>query len=118
MTYTIKKLNIAIIGDEDLVNGMRSAGANRYHLIKGDHDIGEEVRKAITSLITQPDVGIVVIQEGYMTYVEEVILQAKRRGETIPEIVEVPSKYGTEYRDIAEYYRVFIRHFIGFDVAI
>lgn len=47
----IKQLDIVAIGDEDLVSGMRLAGLNRYYLIKGEHDIGEEVRKALGKLL-------------------------------------------------------------------
>jgi vacuolar-type H+-ATPase subunit F/Vma7 len=30
----IKHLDIAVIGDEDLVNGLRLAGVSRYHVIE------------------------------------------------------------------------------------
>ena len=47
----IKQLNIAIIGDEDLVSGLRLAGVSRYYVIKESHNIGEDVTKALSSLI-------------------------------------------------------------------
>ena len=115
---SIKHLNIAVIGDEDLVSGLRLAGVSRYHVIKDNHDAGEEVRKALTELIGEPEVGIIAIQEDYTKYVEDLMTQVKEGKSLTPVIIEVPSKYGTKYEDITQYYKVYIRKFIGFDVAI
>jgi len=106
----IKFLDVAIIGDEDLVNGLRLAGVSR--------NIGADIRKALTSLISEPDIGIVVIQEEYVEYVEDLMAQVKQPGRTTPVVIEVPSKYGTKYGDVTEYYKAYIRRFVGFDVAI
>lgn len=114
----IKQLNIAIIGDEDLVSGLRLAGVSRYYVIKDSHNIGEDVTKALSSLIDEPDVGIVAIQEDYVKYVEDLIAQVEQEKRMTPVIIEVPSKYGTKYLDVAEYYKGYIRKFIGFDVEI
>jgi len=114
----IKRLDIAIIGDEDLVSGLRLAGVSRYHVIKGNRNIGEEVRQALSSLIDEPDVGIVAIQEDFVKYVEDLMAQVKREKRMTPVIIELPSKYGTKYLDVTEYYKGYIRKFIGFDVEI
>ncbi len=115
---SIKHLNIAVIGDEDLVSGLRLAGASRYHVIKGNHDAGEDVRKALTELIGEPDIGVIAIQEDYTKYVEDLMTQVKESKSLTPVIIEVPSKYSTKYEDITEYYKVYIRKFIGFDIEI
>ena len=39
----IRNLNIAVIGDEDLVSGLRLAGVNRYYVIENNQDTGEDV---------------------------------------------------------------------------
>jgi vacuolar-type H+-ATPase subunit F/Vma7 len=114
----IKQLNIAIIGDEDLVSGLRLAGVSRYYVIKESHNIGNDVTKALSSLIDEPDIGIVAIQEGYVKYVEDLIAQVKQEKRMTPVIIELPSKYGTKYLDVAEYYKGYIRKSIGFDVEI
>jgi vacuolar-type H+-ATPase subunit F/Vma7 len=114
----IKFLDVAIIGDEDLVNGLRLAGVSRYFVIENSHNIGVDIRKALTSLISAPDIGIVVIQEEYVEYVEDLMAQVKQTGKTTPVVIEVPSKYGTKYGDVTEYYKAYIRQFVGFDVAI
>jgi vacuolar-type H+-ATPase subunit F/Vma7 len=114
----IKQLNIAIIGDEDLVSGLRLAGVSRYYVIKESHNIGSDVTKALSSLIDEPDIGIVAIQEGYVKYVEDLMAQVKQGKRMTPVIIELPSKYGTKYLDVAEYYKGYIRKSIGFDVEI
>ncbi len=114
----IKQLNIAIIGDEDLVSGLRLAGVSRYYVMEESHNIGEDVRKALSSLIAEPDIGVVAIQEGYVKYVEDLIAQVKQEKRMTPVIIELPSKYGTKYLDVAEYYKEYIRKSIGFDVEI
>jgi len=114
----IKQLNIAIIGDEDLVSGLRLAGVSRYYVIKDSHNIGEDVTKALSSLINEPDIGIVAIQEDYVKYVEDLIAQVKQGKRMTPVIIELPSKYGTKYLDVTEHYKGYIRKFIGFDVEI
>ena len=114
----IKHLDIAVIGDEDLVNGLRLAGVHCYRMITGDYDIGEEVRQALTEVIDEPDIGIIVILEDYMRYIEDLVAQVKEKRVSPPIIIEVPSKYGTRYDDVSQYYKAYIRKFIGFDIEI
>jgi len=113
-----KPLNIAIIGDEDLVNGLRLAGVAKYHVIKDDRDTEEDVRKALTELIGEPEVGIIALQEDYVQYVEDLIVQVKEEKRLTPVIIEIPSKYGTKYGDVTAYYKQYVRKFTGFDVEI
>ncbi len=115
---SIKHLSIAVIGDEDLVSALRLAGVNRYHIIKGNHEAAEDVRKALTELIGEAEVGIIAIQEDYAKYVEDLMTQVKEGKSLTPVIIEVPSKYGTKYEDVTEYYKAYIRKFIGFDIEI
>jgi len=114
----IKHLEIAAIGDGDLVNGLRLAGISRYYVIKGDHDAREDVRKVLTELINEPDVGIVVILEDYTEYVKDLLARVREGRRITPVIVEIPSKFGTKYRDVVGHYKKFIRESIGFDIEI
>jgi vacuolar-type H+-ATPase subunit F/Vma7 len=113
-----KHLDIAVIGDEELVNALRLAGISKYYTIKGDHDAREDTRKALAELLADPDVGIAIMLEDYAQYVEDLVTQVrKRKGATLV-IVEVPSKFGTRHPNTKEYYRALIRESIGFDVEI
>jgi len=114
----VKHLGIAVIGDEDLVSGLRLAGISRYYVIKSDHDARGDVRKILTGLINDPNVGTVVILEDYARYAEDLVTQVRKGRGMTPVIIEVPSKFGTKYRDIKDYYKAFIRESIGFDIEI
>jgi vacuolar-type H+-ATPase subunit F/Vma7 len=114
----IHQLDIVVIGDEELVNALRLAGASKHYIIKGDHDVRENVRNALTELLAGPDTGLVIILEDYTQYVEDLISQIRKGKGTTPVIIEVPSKFGTKYPDIKEYYRALIRESIGFEVEI
>lgn len=114
----IKQLKIAVIGDEDLVSGLRLGGIAMYYMIQDNQEGREEVRHALTNLIDDPDVGIIVILEDYMKYVDDLVPQFKQRGNVTPIILEVPSKYGTKYQDVTAYYKAHVRHFIGFEIEI
>jgi V/A-type H+-transporting ATPase subunit F len=112
----VRQLEIAVVGDEDLVSSMRLAGVRRYRIVtEGDK---EEVRQALTELLDEPGVGIIVILEDYMEYVADLISQAQERKTSPPVVIEVPSKYGTRYKDVTRYYKAYIRRFIGFDIEI
>ncbi len=114
----VKQLNIAVIGDEELVSGFRLVGISRYYLIKNDHDTREDVRNALNELIANLDIGLVVILEDYAEHVTD-ILSSIREGKRItPVIIEAPSKFGTKYKDVVSYYKAFIKQSIGFDVEI
>ena len=115
---SIKHLNIAVIGNEDLVSGLRLAGVSRYHIIKGNHGEEEDARKTLTELIGEPEISIIAIQEDYTKYVEDLVTQVQEGENFTPVIIEVPSKYGTKYGDVTEYYKAYIRKFIGFDIEI
>ena len=113
----IKHLDIAVIGDEDLVNGLRLAGVSRYHVIE-DEGSAEEVRKAIGEELAESSVGIIVILEDYAKHVEELVARVQEKRVSPPVVIEVPSKFGTRYEDVAQYYKAYIRKFIGFDIEI
>ena len=112
----IRQLEIAVIGDEDLVSGLRLAGVRRYRIVtEGDR---EEVRQALTELLDEPGVGIIVILEDYARHVADLVTQAQERKTSPPVVIEVPSKYGTRYKDVTQYYKAYIHKFIGFDIEI
>jgi vacuolar-type H+-ATPase subunit F/Vma7 len=115
---SIKHLDIAVIGDEELVSALRLAGISKHYTIKGDHDVRENVRKVLTELLAEPDVGIVIILEDYAQYVEDLVTPVRKRKGMTPVIVEVASKFGTKHPDTRKYYRSLIRESIGFEVEI
>jgi len=113
-----KLLNIAAIGDEELVSGLRLAGANRYYIMKGDTNIREDVRKALSDLISEPNIGVIIILEEYVEYIKGILSHLRESKRITPVIIEAPPKSGTKYKDITRYYNAFIKASIGFDIEI
>ncbi len=118
MSMAQAHLNIAAIGDEELISGLRLAGISKYHVIKGNHNIREDVRKALGELINEPDIGVIVIPEDYAEYVEDILNRVMGGKRITPVIIEVPPKSGTKHKDVVGYYKAFIKASIGFDVEI
>lgn len=113
----IKRLEVAVIGDEDLVNGLRLGGVRRYRIIE-EAEARDQVRAAITGFMEEPEIGIIAILEEYVEYAEDIIAAAREKKASPTVIIEVPSKYGTRYKDINKYYKDYIRKIIGFDIEI
>ncbi len=114
----IQQLNIAVIGDEDLISGLRLAGMSHYNVITNGSEAESEVRQAMSELIAEPEIGVIALQEDYRQYVEDLITQVQESIRLTPVIIEVPSKQGTKYGDVTEYYKTFIRKIVGFDIEI
>ena len=114
----VTQLTIAIIGDEDLVNAMRLSGVSRYTVIKFDQNTREETREAFTALLKDSSIGIIVLQEDYVDHVQDLIAKFKQSRKMTPIIIDVPSKFGTKHRDVTQYYKTYIKGYIGFDIEI
>jgi len=115
---TLEQLDIAVIGDEELVNALRLAGCSRYYTIEGKGDVREDVRKALTELLSDLEVGMVMLLEEYVEHVQDLLAQSRKGRAITPVVVEVPSRFGTRYPDVRDYYRKSIRESVGFDVEI
>ena len=118
MTMPLTNLSLGVIGDEDLVNGLRLAGVSKYFVIEAEQSRVDEIREATTKLLNDPGIGIIVIQEDHMDYVGDLVTPTRQKRAAIPVVLPVPSKHGTKHPDVAEYYKSFIREFIGFEIEI
>ncbi len=120
MVTPTKRLTVAVIGDEDLVSGLRLAGIRRYHLVKDQRQPEREVRDALSQLLdptADPAVAIIVILEEYAPYVEDTVARLREARRMVPVILPVPSRAGS-HGDARAYYRSYIRSFIGFDIEV
>lgn len=111
-------MDIGVIGDEELVNALRLAGVSKHYMLDEGHDLADNVRKALTELLAEPDVGVVIILENYAQYVPDLVNQVRKKKGVTPVIVEVPSKSGTMYPNVRDYYRTRIRESIGFEIEL
>ena len=115
---SMNNFSIAVIGDEDLVNNLRLAGVTKYYVIPNNKPPLEDVRKILYDLINEPGMGIIAIQEEYTSYVKDMIIEVKESKMLTPLVIEVPSKFGTLYENVSEYYKSYVREFTGFNVEI
>ena len=109
---------IAVIGDADLVMLMRLAGISRYYAVENPETIENDIRHNMRDLIDDSSVSIIAIQADMTGYVRDMIDRIAESKRLTPVIIEVPSMSGEGTENAAEYYRSFVRKFVGFDIEI
>ncbi|MCX6013222.1 MAG: V-type ATP synthase subunit F [Chloroflexi bacterium] len=114
----INHLEIAAIGDKELITGLRLAGVNNYYIKRDECNVRDEVRSFFNKSAASLKIGIIVIQEDYTEYITDLINKVRESKNATPVIIEVPSRSGTRYPDIKSYYKSYLKKFIGFDVEI
>ena len=125
MTPT-KRLGLAVIGGEDLVNGMRLAGITRCRVVavpspalgKDERQAGAEIREALAALAGDPGIAIIVIQEEHAAVVAAELARLREARRHVPVVLTVPSRRGTRQVDARQYYRELLKKFIGFDIEV
>jgi len=118
MSTSIRNMDIAVIGDMELVSTLRLAGLRKTKAIQGDRNLADDIRKSLEEYMNDPDVGVVVIMEDYAEMVESTLAGLRQVKGVLPVIVQVPSKRGTRYPDVVGYYKQFSREYLGFDIEI
>ena len=118
MSTSIRNMDIAVIGDMELVSALRLAGLRKTKAIQGERNLTEDIRKSLQDYMADPDVGVVVITEDYAEMVDDTIADLRQAKGVLPVVVQVPSKRGTRYPDVVGYYKQFSRKFLGFDIEI
>jgi len=115
---SVNNLEIAVIGDNELVSALRLAGIRKTRAIASDRNAVEEIRNSLQEYMSDPAVGVVVLLEEFAELANSLVLQYRQSKSVLPVIVEVPSKHGTKHPDVVGYYKQFSRGFLGFDIEI
>ncbi len=113
----IREYGIAVVGDENLVLGLRLAGLSKTYEVEAsasESEIRKKVRKYITEIIHDPKIGIIILQDTFEKYVEDILEDL--RGKSIPIIVTVPGIEGPLHPNVKEYYKQYVKRIIGFAV--
>lgn len=113
-----KSLDIAVVGNEDQVALMRFAGAQKHSVIENDHNLREKVRAAFKEFERDPSIGIILIPQNWMVYIHDLLKYLVESKRTTPVIVEIPSKFEMEKRDVREFYKSYTRKLLGFSIEI
>ena len=115
---TERKASIAVVGGSNLTTLLRLAGVGNYYTIEDDSSLETSLRETMNELVNNPAVSIVAIQSDYAVYVSDIIDRVVESKRLTPIIIEVPSGSSTKEENAAEYYRAFVRKFVGFDIEI
>ena len=115
---SVRNLEVAVIGDQELVSVLRLAGVRKTHVIPGERNAAEEVRSTLREYVSDQEVGVVVLLEEFADIAGDVVAQIRQSKSVLPVVVEVPSKQGTKHPDVVGYYKRFSREFLGFEIEI
>jgi vacuolar-type H+-ATPase subunit F/Vma7 len=115
---SVRNLEVAVIGDQELVSVLRLAGVRKTHIIPGERNAAEEVRSTLREYVSDHEVGVVVLLEEFAAIAGDTVAQMRQSKSVLPVVVEVPSKQGTKHTDVVSYYKRFCREFLGFDIEI
>ena len=117
MTFE-KKSGIAVVGGSNLTTLLRLAGSGNYYTVNDDTSLETTLRETMDELINNSSVSIIAIQSDYAVYVRDMIDRVVEDKRLTPVIIEVPSDRNAKEENAGEYYRAFVRKFVGFDIAI
>ena len=115
---TERKSGIAVVGGSNLTTLLRLAGIGDYHTIENDSSFESNLRETMTEFINNSDISIIAIQSDYAMHVRDMIDRVVEEKRLTPVIIEVPSDSSAKEENAAEYYRAFVRKFVGFDIEI
>jgi len=117
-TTSIRNMQVAVVGDLELVSTLRLAGVRKTHVVQGAPHAADQVREALQEYMNDPEVGVVMLLEEFADLASDAVSQYRMSRNVLPVIVEVPSKGGTRHPDVVGYYRQLSREFLGFDIVI
>jgi len=115
---SIRNMDIAVIGDLELVSALRLAGLRKTYPIQAERRAAEDVRKALAECMSDANIGVIVMLEEFAEMAGNIISQYRQGKGVLPVIVEVPSKRGTSHPDVIAYYKQFSRQYLGFDIEL
>jgi len=115
----LKNLDIAIVGTKDQTALMRLAGIKKYAIIDNDaHDFKDKFKDAVKNLSQDTTVGIIMIPDNWIGYIDDLVRQIRQSKRISTIIVEFPSQFEPEKRNVKEYYKTFTKNLIGFNIEI
>jgi vacuolar-type H+-ATPase subunit F/Vma7 len=113
-----KRLDIAMIGEDDQVALMRLAGVEKYEVVEDSQHLHEKVRGAFTRFMEDPSIGIIVMPVNWTGYVDDLRKEILERKKITPVIIEIPSRFQREKEDVRQYYKSYSKRLLGFTIEI
>ncbi|MBW2543864.1 MAG: hypothetical protein JRD43_00030 [Deltaproteobacteria bacterium] len=114
-----EKIDIAIIGTRDQTALVRLAGVEKCRMIEeNEENINEKVREALMDLSDDSSVGIIMIPEEWTGGAADTLKYIRESKKRTAIVIEIPSGFKTEERDVRGYYKTYTKKLIGFNVDI
>lgn len=115
MAAPIKKLGIAVIGDELYVRSIRLLGAAKALVVDLNVDVSELKKVVRDFLETLPNegVGLVIVQDVLREVVGEVLSTSE-----VLKILYLPDLRTSEKFKVKDYYIQLLRHYIGISLEV
>ncbi len=105
-------MKVSVIGDKDTVMGFALTGIKDLYVVED----GEEAKQALSELMQNPDIGLVIITERYAHSLKENIRRWREEKPLYPLIIEIQDKSGKMDRE--DPIRMLIKRAVGIDVSI
>jgi V/A-type H+-transporting ATPase subunit F len=105
-----RKLKIAVIADRDTALGFALTGIKDLYAV----DNREEAKSALTSVMQNSDIGVVIITERYAHSLRGDIARWREERPLYPLLVEVSDKKGKMSRE--DPIRILIKRAVGLDI--
>jgi vacuolar-type H+-ATPase subunit F/Vma7 len=77
-TTSIRNMQVAVIGDLELVSALRLAGVRKTRVVQGERHAAEEIRKALQEYMSDPEVGVVMLLEEYAELADDAVSQYRQ----------------------------------------
>ncbi len=109
-----KELKIVCVCSSILEPFIRVLGIDEvYHI-----DRIEDVKTVMERLLMRNDVGIILVEWSLYKYIEELDTELLLRKQLYPIIIPIPNPDDISRVDVREYYREFVKKYVGFELYV
>jgi V/A-type H+-transporting ATPase subunit F len=105
-----RKLKISVIADRDTAMGFALTGIKDLYAVSNR----EEAKSALSEVMQDHDMGVLIITERYASYLRENIQRFREERPLYPLIVEIQDKKGPMERE--DPIRILIKRAVGLDI--
>jgi vacuolar-type H+-ATPase subunit F/Vma7 len=118
ITKGSRALEIAVLGDPELVDALRLAGIWRGEALRAHEAAAPRVQRILAAWLEDEAVAVIVIGAGHATLVAAKLAEHRHSRRAHPVVVQVPSLGDDGERAAADYYHELSREFLGLEVVL
>ena len=116
MSAYIKRLQVAVIGDDLFTYGFRLAGVKKVFTVNtyaGSNELKKNLHEILSTLHADGDVGLIIAQDLLRDLIEEL-----RKDIELPNVIYVPDLRTLNKFDIRGYYLQLLRSYLGISLEV